>query len=179
MAETRYLGDTATLSLALTHPDTGAAFTPTGHTLIFTLKRDALALDTAAIVQKISTVGGITVANPSVVTLVPADWASIKPGVEYVADIQAQNNSTGAILTVWSGSFLARPDVTKLATLSITTHTTNPSTLMNYVATPPAAMTSAGTAHQFAYDDEYFYLCVQTGTEGNALWLRAPLTEWS
>lgn len=182
MPESRYIGDTAVLMLSLTHPDTAASFNPTGHTLIFTLKRDAEQDDEDALIQKISTVGGIVGSSGSAaVTLVPDDWASLKAGKSYVADVQAQNNSTGAILTVWSGTLIAKPDVTKQATLSIPTYTTNPSSLLNKVDTFPASPTAAGTAQQYAIDDEgSLAICVLTGTEGNALWLKfSGSAEWS
>ena len=42
----------------------------------------------------------------------------------------------------------------------------------------PATKTSAGTAGDIAWDSGYMYICIQTGTNGNALWKRTTLSEW-
>lgn len=127
---TRYRGDTCALALSLINPDTDLPFNPTNNVLIFTLKRNATDPDTDALVQKISTVGGITVddaaAGEITVELVPQDWVLLRANQEYVFDVQAQDGNTGAVRTVYSGTVLANPDVTKGMTLSITTYTTNP-----------------------------------------------------
>ena len=122
----RYRGDSAALSLALTDPDSGGAFNPTGCVLIFTIKSAATDLDTAALVQKISSVGGITVANPSIVTLVPADHAALPARITYEWDVQAQNITSGAVRTVARGTLYFENDVTKDLTLSIDTIVVEP-----------------------------------------------------
>ena len=123
----RYRGDSADLTIPLTNPDTGAAFPPSGHNLLWTLKAKASDLDSAALVQKISTVGGITLANPSVVSLVPADFALLLADVCYEWDVQAQNLTTGAVRTVARGTLAFAFDVSKTTALAIPTTTTNPS----------------------------------------------------
>lgn len=132
----RYRNDSSDLSLALTHPDTGAAFTPTGNTLIWTLKAKASDADTAALVQKISTVGGITVANPSIVSLVPADFAALDPEVTYEWAIRAQNVSTLKTLIVARGTLAFAYDVAEEITLSIATTTTNPDAGFTWAGMP-------------------------------------------
>lgn len=128
---TRFHGDTALLSLVLTHPDTGALYDPSADTLIFSLKRYANLPDSSSLVQKISTVGGITLVNPGAgeitVELVPDDWAPLRPDVTYEFDVQAQNNVSGAPHTVARGQLTVSSDVTRGLTISVPTHTTNPS----------------------------------------------------
>lgn len=128
---TRFHGDTALLALVLTHPDTGAVYNPSADTLIFSLKRQASLPDASSLVQKISTVGGITLVNPGAgeitVELVPYDWAPLRPAVAYEFDVQAQNNSSGAVHTVARGQLTVDADVTRGLTISVPTHTTNPS----------------------------------------------------
>lgn len=44
----------------------------------------------------------------------------------------------------------------------------------------PASKTAAGTKGQWAFDNNYFYQCLVTGTAGNALWGRIPMaSEWT
>lgn len=128
---TRYRGDGSTLSIPLINPDTGAAFTPTGYVLLFTAKKRATSADTAAVCQKISSVGGITVANPAVVTLVANDFGEDKfrANVIYEIDVQAQPSGGGSPLTVRRGTLFFAEDVSKELTLSIDTYTTSPSAL--------------------------------------------------
>jgi hypothetical protein len=177
----RYHGDNAALSIALTDPDTGSSFTATGHTLQFTLKRDPSQADADSLVQKLSSVGGITVANPSVVSLVPDDFESILAERLLHWDLRAQNNSTGAIKTVARGTIIFPHTVAQSFGLSVDTYTTSPSSLLNKVDTFPASPTAAGTINQYAIDDEgSLAICVVTGTEGNALWLKfSGSAEWS
>ena len=122
---TRIRGDTCALALTLVNPDTGAAFNPTGQTLLFSIKKVANAPDSAALVQKSGAVGGITVvsapAGSIVVELVPADWALLTPGTEYAYDVQAQDTVSGAVRTVDLGTFTGRNDVTKAVALAIST----------------------------------------------------------
>jgi hypothetical protein len=137
----RYRGD-GPISIPLTSPDDGTDFTPTGNALIFTLKADPADLDVDALVQKVSTVGGITVANPSVVTLVPADFTDLAPDITYHFDIQAQlAASPNTIRTVARGTIRFAYDVTQETTISIPTTTTNPGvgyTWANIPDTPAA-----------------------------------------
>ena len=44
--------------------------------------------------------------------------------------------------------------------------------------TAPGSKTAAGTAGQIAYDDDYYYVCVQTGAAGSAKWKRTSLANW-
>ena len=122
----RYRGD-GPISIPLTSPDDGTDFTPTGNVLIFTLKAAQADADVDALVQKVSTVGGITVANPSVVTLVPADFTDLEPEITYHFDIQAQlAASPNTIRTVARGTLRFAYDITEETTISIATTTTNP-----------------------------------------------------
>lgn len=122
----RRRGDSATLSLSLTNPDSGTSFAPTGCVLIFTIKGDASQPDSAALVQKISNVGGITVANPAVVSLVVADHLNLAAQVTFEWDVQAQNTLTGEVRTVARGTLFFEDDVTKQTTLTIPTEVVNP-----------------------------------------------------
>lgn len=140
----RYRGD-GPVSIPLTDPDTGAAFDPTGHTLIFTLKALQTDPDVEALVQKISAVGGITVANPSVVTLVPVDFAELEPEVTYEFDIQAQSAVTGIIRTVARGTLRFAYDITREAELSIPTTTTNPDAGYTWAGLPDKPATFPAT----------------------------------
>lgn len=117
---TRYRGD-GPITIPLTHPDTGNPFDPAGNTLIFTLKALQTDLDPAALVQKTSLVGGITLTNPSILSLVPADYAKLKPVITYEFDVQGQNDTTGVPLTVARGSIRFAYDITIELTTSIPT----------------------------------------------------------
>lgn len=119
----RYFGD-GPITIPLTHPETGAAYTPTG-TLIFTLKTSAADADADSLVQKISSVGGLTLANPAVVTLVPADYTALARDGTYEFDVQEQIGSNPP-LTVARGTITFAYDVTRELTISISTTTTNP-----------------------------------------------------
>jgi len=123
----RYHGDTAHLSLPLKHPDTGAPFDGAGCILISTIKAKATDADTDALVQKISTVGGISVAGTTAdIELVPDDWIPLTVGTTYEGDVQAQSIATGDVLTVNRFRLQGSQDVTRSTTLAIETHTTNP-----------------------------------------------------
>ena len=117
----RFAGDSLRLALLLVDPDTGAPFDPTGQVLLFTLKDDPTADDTAAIVQKISTVGGFTVTAAAAgavdLQLVPADLAQLVVGVAYECDVQAQDAGTGAVKTVARFTLTLSQDVTRLTSL--------------------------------------------------------------
>lgn len=122
----RYRGD-GPISIPLTNPDDGTDFAPAGSVLLFTLKALETDPDIAALVQKVSTVGGITVANPAVVTLVPADFAALAPDITYHFDVQAQLVAAPAMIrTVARGTIRFAYDITQETTLSIPTTTTNP-----------------------------------------------------
>lgn len=49
--------------------------------------------------------------------------------------------------------------------------------MQNWVSVPASA-TAAGTAGELAYDSNYIYLCVFTGTTGNAKWIRFTGAIW-
>ena len=129
----RYRGDSASLSISLTNPDTGAAFTPTGCTLLFTLKRSRDLPDSSAVVQKSSAVGGITVANPSVVSLLPEDTDGLLPRVRYHFGVRAVVNATGETREVAEGSIEFENPTSRDSTLSIDTVTTRPSFVQNQI----------------------------------------------
>jgi len=42
----------------------------------------------------------------------------------------------------------------------------------------PATPTSAGSVNDVAYDEMFYYICIKSGTEGNAQWLRVPIMSW-
>lgn len=143
----RYLGDSAALAMTLTDPDTGAAFNPTGCVLIFTAKIRVSDPDSAAVIQKISTVGGFTITNATLgqvsLALVPSDYAALVSLKTYQIDVQAQVIATGTVKTVLRGTLLAETDVTRNTTLSIPTYTTNPSVQFgNYAALVLAGIAS-------------------------------------
>ncbi len=131
ISQSRYLGDSSRLRLTLTDPNTGGPFNAAGHRLLFTLKLAAGLPDLDALVQKISTVGGITLLEtPDIaVDLVPADFARIKADVAYVFDVQAQHADSGAVKTVCKGTLVFDEDVTKGTELAVPTYTTNPASV--------------------------------------------------
>lgn len=44
---------------------------------------------------------------------------------------------------------------------------------------PPITMTSAGVYGQIAFDDNFMYRCIKSGSDGNALWVRNPMSlDW-
>lgn len=127
---TRFRGDTARIPFRLTD-ELGAIYNPTGKILIFTAKATATDPDTAALVQKISTVGGIYIVDATAglvhVELVSADYAVLAVGGEYPCDLQGQDPDTGAVTTVGRIVLAIAQDITQETTLSIPTHTTEPS----------------------------------------------------
>jgi hypothetical protein len=127
---TRFRGDTARIPYRLTD-ELGAIYNPTGKILIFTAKATATDPDTAALVQKISTVGGIYIVDATAglvhVELVSADYAVLAVGGEYPCDLQGQDPDTGAVTTVGRIVLAIAQDITQETTLSIPTHTTEPS----------------------------------------------------
>ena len=145
LAIIRYRGD-GPLSLPLTNPDDGTPFDPAGCALLFTLKAALADADAAALVQKSSAVGGITVADPAVVTLVPADFAVLAAGVTYFFDVQAQLAAAPAtIRTVGCGTLKFAYDVTREVTLSISTTTTNPDAGYSWAGIPDKPSTFPAT----------------------------------
>jgi hypothetical protein len=128
---TRFRGDTKRLPFALTWE--GKPINYGGEVLIFTLKHDLGDADEAALVQKISTFGGIFTLSTSPwkieVELVPADDASLEAGVAYQCDVQAQS-SGGAVKTVGRCTLKLTDDVTRGTTLAIPTFTTTPPLLV-------------------------------------------------
>lgn len=125
---TRFRGDTKRLPFALV--DMGAPFNPVGHVLLFTLKDDPADADVDARIQKISTVGGFFVVDAAAgkieVELLPADDADLELGVAYPCDVQAQNQSTGAVKTVGRATLKLTVDITRDPSLSVPTFTTFP-----------------------------------------------------
>ena len=180
----RFYGDNVRFLLFLTSPDDGSVFNPTGYQLIFTLKANPSDPDSAALVQKFSIIGGITVISASAgeiaVDLVPADWTLLTPGRNYFFDVRAQNISTGFLYTVFYGDFSPRWNVTRTFTLSIPTYTTTPAALFawagNYVppAGPRSSSSYAGTTGQWSYDSNFLYFCVATNT-----WRATPLSDYA
>lgn len=47
------------------------------------------------------------------------------------------------------------------------------------VITPPASATAAGTINEMRADNNFLYRCIQTGTAGNAKWVRTPFAKWT
>ena len=144
----RFHGNTARLLLDLAHPDTGTAFNPAGYLLLFTVKRSPDLADAEALIQKISTVGGITAIGASqiAVDLVPADAAEVTTRVEYYFDVLAQHVGSGALLTVANGRLEFQAVVTREAELSVPTFTTQPGATS--AATHPLLAATITTAVQ-------------------------------
>lgn len=118
----RFWGDNAVLTAALVHPDTGNTFDPTGHSLLFTVKRSLGQTDAEALIQKLSTVGGIAASPGSAaVSLVPADWALLRADLVYYYSIKAINVTTGAGLTVARGRLSGQAVAGRGSSLSIPT----------------------------------------------------------
>lgn len=128
LAIVRYHGD-GPISIPLVHPDTGDDFTPTAYVLLFTIKASYADEDAAAKVQKLSTVGGITLANPAVVTLVGADFAVLERNFTYQFDIQAQPAGGGVPVTVARGTIRFEYDITREVTLSVPSYTSEPESI--------------------------------------------------
>lgn len=172
----RYRGD-GPISIPLTSPDDGTDFTPTGNALIFTLKADPADLDVDALVQKVSTVGGITVANPSVVTLVPADFAGLEANVTYHFDIQAQlSASPNTIRTVARGTIRFAYDVTQETTISIATTTTNPTAGYTWANIPDKPSVFPATLGTRVATTVAAGASVTLTLEADARWLLAQVT---
>jgi hypothetical protein len=117
----RFRGDSATLSIPLYNPDTGAAYTPTGP-LKFDLKASDANLDAAALIEKLSNVGGITLANPSVVTLVADDADLLDARVTYLWGVI----DTATNRQVARGTFWTEQRIPRDGALAIETHVIEP-----------------------------------------------------
>lgn len=159
-----YRGDSATLALTLTEPFATTPFNPTGWALLATFKADAGDADSAAVIQKSSVVGGFTVTDAAAgevdLELVPGDYTLIEGGQRYVFDVQAQNESTGAVKTVFSGILRVQDDVSESTTLSIPTTVANPNPgyltaaeIAVALAAAQAAQTAAEAANEAADAD--------------------------
>lgn len=170
----RYFND-GPVFVPLIDPNTGAAYTPNALTtyLISTLKASEEDEDDEALVQKDSRIGGITVANPSQLTLVGLDFDSLARGVTYVFDIKAVPLAGGVPVTVASGTIRFAYDITRGVDPSIPIYTTTPSALLNKVDVP-ATSASTGTVGQYALDGDYLYFVVAADT-----WRRAALMDWA
>ena len=126
----RWSGNTSNLAILLKDPSSGTAFNPTDNDLLFTVKARVFDPDTAAKIQKLSTVGGITVLNAvngSIsIELVPDDSTRIEVGLTYIWGVKAQHQTTGAVKTVANGTLSLIQDVTRGLELSVPTFLVNP-----------------------------------------------------
>jgi hypothetical protein len=86
----------------------------------------------------------------------------------------AVTDHTPAELSVTEQTIVGRKTGGNIAALT-------PAEVMNVLFVgAPATATAAGTAGNIAYDANYWYLCVQTGTAGNAKWTRHVMaTTWA
>lgn len=97
---TGYIGDSTSWAIALTHPVTGAAFTPGGsYALVATLKRRESDSDANAVIQKASGAGITVSGSTATVTLVRADTEGFCECNLHFG-IRATHASTGETLTV-------------------------------------------------------------------------------
>lgn len=113
-----FRGDTVSLSLTLVEPFTTTPFNPTGWTLLATCKAGYDVDDSGALFQKQTGVGGITIVSAGAgritLDLLPADTDEADVLERYVFDVQAQNDSTGAVKTVYLGTLRIDPEVSRL-----------------------------------------------------------------
>lgn len=141
---TRSHGDSSALTIPLYDPDTGARYgTPPAGPLLWTLKESSDDPDPAALIQKLSNVGGITLADPAIVTLVADDAAAIVPRKTYLWDIL----DTAANRTVATGNLWTAQRLSLTGALAVPTYTTDPAT---YEAALAAAVTAAEAARDAA-----------------------------
>jgi hypothetical protein len=104
-----------------------AAFTPGGsYSLIFTAKRSSKDPDTAAVFQKSTATGTITTSTTNaIVTVLYTDTTNEDEPVLYW-DIQAQHNSTAAVITAAKGTLTLVRDITRQTTASVPIYTVDP-----------------------------------------------------
>ncbi len=104
-----------------------AAFTPGGsYSLIFTAKRSSKDPDTAAVFQKSTATGTITTSTTNaIVTVLYTDTTTEDEPVLYW-DIQAQHNSTAAVITAAKGTLTLVRDITRQTTVSVPIYTVDP-----------------------------------------------------
>jgi hypothetical protein len=104
-----------------------AAFTPGGsYSLIFTAKRSSKDPDTAAVFQKSTATGTITTSTTNaIITVLYTDTTNEDEPVLYW-DIQAQHNSTAAVITAAKGTLTLVRDITRQTTASVPIYTVDP-----------------------------------------------------
>jgi len=122
---TAYRGDSMSFTIPLTNG--AAAFTPGGsYSLIFTAKRSSKDPDTAAVFQKSTATGTITTSTTNaIVTVLYTDTTTEDEPVLYW-DIQAQHNSTAAVITAAKGTLTLVRDITRQTTASVPIYTVDP-----------------------------------------------------
>ena len=122
---TAYRGDSMSFTIPLTNGT--AAFTPGGsYSLIFTAKRSSKDPDTAAVFQKSTATGTITTSTTNaIVTVLYTDTTTEDEPVLYW-DIQAQHNSTAAVITAAKGTLTLVRDITRQTTASVPIYTVDP-----------------------------------------------------
>jgi hypothetical protein len=122
---TAYRGDSMSFTIPLTNG--AAAFTPGGsYSLIFTAKRSSKDPDTAAVFQKSTATGTITTSTTNaIVTVLYTDTTNEDEPVLYW-DIQAQHNSTAAVITAAKGTLTLVRDITRQTTVSVPIYTVDP-----------------------------------------------------
>ena len=122
---TAYRGDSMSFTIPLTNGT--AAFTPGGsYSLIFTAKRSSKDPDTAAVFQKSTATGTITTSTTNaIVTVLYTDTTTEDEPVLYW-DIQAQHNSTAAVITAAKGTLTLVRDITRQTTASVPIYTIDP-----------------------------------------------------
>lgn len=117
MSLNQRIGSDRTYTLPLTTEE-GAAFTPTGHVLTFTAKRNKDDADTDAVFQKVTGAGLTHSGTNALLRVLRADTLALEPCTLY-CDIQAKNQETGDVIYVWEDWMkLARP-ITRLTETSV------------------------------------------------------------
>jgi hypothetical protein len=139
-----YLGNSKTLRIPLVFE--AAAFTPgTDYTLIFTCKESLADTDAQAKIQKTTGTGLTHSSSFALVTLVPGDSDTLIDNA-YFYDVQAQHNTTGAVLTVQAGRLRFRIPPTRELETSVPIYTTQPPAPIGPTgATGPAGPAPSGT----------------------------------
>ncbi len=141
----RFYGDTCRLAIPMVHPDTGLPFDGSGSVFLASCKNKASDPDTAALIQKISRGGGITIAGTvAFIDIVPENWARLVAGKSYVFDLQAQQIADGAVFTVAEWNFMGIQGVTRGLTSSVPIYTINPPAPFSLVPSDIGAETPAG-----------------------------------
>jgi hypothetical protein len=148
---TQDLGDDRTYTLPLKTPE-GVAYSAAGKVLIFTAKFSKNDLDSAAAFQK-AIGAGLTASGTNVILdVLRADTINLTERSLY-CDVQAQDEGTQKVITVWKGVLKLTRDVTRLTSTSVDVKTTSDPLPIIFLPGWPLLRGAVTEAGRFEFDE--------------------------